>query len=51
MFSKILFVFTSFFTRDNVEPPPVQHHTIVVTVPEDEIVIENIRPEMASMYY
>lgn len=47
MFSKIFVLFTSFFHHDAVEAKVCP----VVTIPEDEIVIENIRPEMASMYY
>jgi hypothetical protein len=47
MISKIFVLFTSFFHHDTVE---VKVHP-VVSVPEDEIVIENIRPELASMYY
>jgi len=47
MISKIFVLFTSFFHHDVAE---VKVHP-VVSVPEDEIVIVNIRPEMASMYY
>jgi hypothetical protein len=49
MFGKIFVFFSSFFHHDTV--PVQQEQVIVVSVPEDEIVIENIRPEMASMYY
>ena len=48
MFSKLFILLTSFVHTDTVEPVKV---CPVVTIPEDEIVIENIRPEMASMYY
>ena len=51
MFSKILFVVSSLFAHDTTNPAPVQERVISVSVPEDEIIIENIRPEMASMYY
>ena len=49
MFGKIFVFFSSFFHHDTV--PVQQERVIVVSVPEDEIVIESIRPEMASMYY
>jgi len=48
MISKLFILLTSFVHHDTVEPVKVHP---VVSVPEDEIVIENIRPEMASMYY
>ena len=49
MISKIFVLLTSFI---NAGTPPVhQDRVITVTVPEDEIVIETVRPEMASMYY
>ena len=51
MFSKIIFVVSSFFAYDTSDHVPVQERVISVSVPEDEIVIENIRPELASMYY
>jgi hypothetical protein len=49
MISKLFILLTSFVHHDNV--PVQQERVIVVTVPEDEIVIENVRPEMASVYY
>jgi hypothetical protein len=51
MFSKIIFVVSSLFAHNTADRVPVQERVISVSVPEDEIVIENIRPEMASMYY
>ena len=49
MFSKFFILLTSFVYTDTT----VVHHerVISVSVPEDEIVIENVRPEMASVYY
>jgi hypothetical protein len=51
MFSKIIFVVSSLFAHDTSDRVPVQERVISVSVPEDEIVIVNISPEMASMYY
>ena len=51
MFSKIVFVISSLFAHNTTNPPSVQERVISVSVPEDEIIVENIRPEMASMYY
>jgi hypothetical protein len=48
MISKFFILLTSFVHTDTVEPTKVHP---IVSVPEDEIIIENIRPEMASMYY
>lgn len=49
MISKFFILLSSFVHHDTAVP---EHKpVIVVSVPEDEIVIENIRPEMASMYY
>jgi|688.fasta_scaffold685280_1 hypothetical protein len=49
MFSKV-FILISSFLHSDADVVRVQR-TISVSVPEDEIVIENIRPEVASMYY
>jgi hypothetical protein len=49
MFSKLFILLTSFVHHDT--PVVQQHRVITVTVPEDEIIIETVRPEMASMYY
>ena len=49
MFSKIFILLTSFVHTDTA--PVEQKRVIVVSVPEDEIIIENVRPEVASMYY
>ena len=51
MFSKFIFVVSSLFAHDTPNTTPVQERVISVSVPEDEIIIENIRPQMASMYY
>jgi hypothetical protein len=51
MFSKIIFVVSSLFAHNTVDHVPVQERVITVSVPEDEIIIENIRPDMASMYF
>lgn len=49
MISKMFILLASFVHHDTV---PVQHERVIsVSVPEDEIVIENVRPEVASMYY
>ena len=49
MFSKIFILLTSFVHTDTT--PVQQNKVISVSVPEDEIVIENVRPDMSSMYY
>lgn len=49
MISKIFVLLASFVHHDI--PTVQQHRVITVTVPEDEIIIETVRPEMASMYY
>jgi len=49
MFSKVFIIISSFLHSD-VDVVRVER-TISVSVPEDEIVIENVRPEFASMYY
>ena len=51
MFSKIIFVVSSLFAHDTTNPPPVQERVISVSVPEDEIIIENVNPLLISMYY
>ena len=49
MISKIFVLLTSFI---NAGTPTVQQDRVIsVSVPEVEIVIENVRPEMASVYY
>ena len=50
MFSKIIVMFVSLFSHNNHEVQPVRRH-IVVTVPEDEIVIVSINPRLETMYY
>lgn len=49
MISKIFVLLTSFVHHDT--PVVQQHRVISVSVPEDEIIIENVRPDMSSMYY
>lgn len=49
MISKLFILLTSFVHTDTA--PVQQNRVIIVSVPEDEIIIENVRPEMASMYY
>jgi hypothetical protein len=49
MINKFFILLTSFIYTD--VPAVEQERVIVIDMPEDEIVIENIRPEMASMYY
>jgi len=51
MFSKIIFVVSSLFAHNTIDRVPVPERVITVSVPEDEIIVENIVPEMASMYY
>lgn len=51
MFSKIIFVVSSLFAHDTPNPAPVQERVISVSVPEDEIIIENVNPLLISMYY
>jgi len=49
MFSKFFILLASFVHGDT---DTVQHERVIsVSVPEDEIVIENVRPELASVYY
>ena len=49
MISKLFILLSSFVHTDTA--PVQQDRVISVSVPEDEIVIENVRPEMASVYY
>ena len=49
MISKLFILLSSFVHHDTTPVP--QDRVIIVSVPEDEIVIENVRPEMSSMYY
>lgn len=49
MISKLFILLSSFVHHDTT--PVEQKRVIIVSVPEDEIVIENVRPDMSSMYY
>ena len=51
MFSKIVFVISSLFAHDTQNPAPVQERVISVSVPEDEIIIDNVPLELVPMYY
>ena len=51
MFSKIIFVVSSLFAHDTPNHAPVQERVISVSVPEDEIIIDNVPLELVTMYY
>ena len=51
MFSKIVIVISSLFGNNPTISVPVRERVISVSVPEDEIIIDNVPSELVCMYY